>query len=250
MLRLAMNLGLVLLTALPFPGLSRDLPASQTFPLTDTKGLTERTGNLEAVEYKGRKAVRLTKEPPGEGLALLPAIDFQHGTACVASGRGSTRPMSEVWTHIKIEVAGRSAKLYLNGSEKPSLVVDGLKGQDLRGAVGLWGYAGEEYYFSKLTITPSEDQPVKNDTDPSGVWEVTFAAETGPTTGGPLTGSLRLTRNGDKLTAVWSGALGDNQPVAGKWRDGYGELSFSGTWPDEMREGAARPRERTAGGLV
>jgi len=65
----------------------------------------------------------------------------------------------EAWTHVKIEVAGRSAKLYLNGSAKPSLVVDGLKGEDLRGAVALWGDQGEESYFSNLRITPAAAQP-------------------------------------------------------------------------------------------
>src|SRR5260370_13787217 len=54
----------------------------------------------------------------------------------------------ETWTKVRIEVVGRAAKLYLNGSSKPSLVVDGLKGEDLHGAVGLWGYANEESYFS------------------------------------------------------------------------------------------------------
>src|SRR5215469_13947420 len=80
MLRLGTNLGLVLLTLLPFPGFSHDVPASQTFPLADTKGLTERNVRLEAAEYKGRKAVRLIKEPPGDGLAFLPSTDFQDGT--------------------------------------------------------------------------------------------------------------------------------------------------------------------------
>src|SRR5260370_33451938 len=54
----------------------------------------------------------------------------------------------ETWTKVRIEVVGRAAKLYLNGSSKPSLVVGGLKGEDLHGAVGLWGYANEESYFS------------------------------------------------------------------------------------------------------
>src|SRR3984893_39928 len=53
----------------------------------------------------------------------------------------------ETWTKMRIEVAGRAAKLYLNGSARPSLVVDGLKGEDLHGAVGLWGYTNEEAYF-------------------------------------------------------------------------------------------------------
>ena len=37
------------------------------------------------------------------------------------------------WTKVKIEVHGRRATLYLNGSPNPSLIVDGLKGEDLRG---------------------------------------------------------------------------------------------------------------------
>ena len=48
----------------------------------------------------------------------------------------------EGWNKIKIEVHGRTAKLYVNGSENPSLIVDGLKGEDLQGGVALWGYSG------------------------------------------------------------------------------------------------------------
>jgi hypothetical protein len=59
----------------------------------------------------------------------------------------------EKWAHIRIDVAGRGAKLYLNGSSRPTLTVDGLKGEDLRGAVGLWGYTDEEAYFSNVRIT-------------------------------------------------------------------------------------------------
>jgi hypothetical protein len=55
---------------------------------------------------------------------------------------------TETWTKVRIEAKGRAAKLYLNGSENPSLVVDGVKGQDLRGGVALWSYEGEEAYFS------------------------------------------------------------------------------------------------------
>jgi hypothetical protein len=59
----------------------------------------------------------------------------------------------ETWTKVKIEVAGRMARIFLNGSDKPSLVVDGLKSGNLHGAIGLWGYAGEESYFSNLRRT-------------------------------------------------------------------------------------------------
>ena len=56
----------------------------------------------------------------------------------------------ETWTKLKIEVAGRTARIFLNGSTKPSLVVNGLKGPNLHGGISLWGYAGEESYFSNL----------------------------------------------------------------------------------------------------
>src|ERR1700679_3727517 len=39
----------------------------------------------------------------------------------------------EGWNKIKIEVHGRTARLYLNGSANPSLIVNGLKGEDLQG---------------------------------------------------------------------------------------------------------------------
>src|SRR5437762_7775226 len=75
---------------------------------------------------------------------------------------------TETWTKVKIEVKGRVAKIYLNGSEQPDLIVDGLKGEDLRGGVALWGYQGEEAYFSNLRISNSTPLPVKNGSDATG----------------------------------------------------------------------------------
>jgi hypothetical protein len=238
---LGTKLGFVVLTVLPVAGFGGDLPAIQTFALNETKGLIERNVKLESMEYQGRKAVRLTKESPDDGFALLPGADFQDGTIEADIALKVTTPpgvrmpgfigiafrarpdashyelfyirpgnsqsddqamrnhsvqycsepdfgwyalrrawpgvyeayadlQPEVWTHVKIEVTGRSAKLYLNGSAKPSLVVDGLKGEDLHGAIALWGYEGEESYFSNLRITHAEAQPVKNGADASGVW--------------------------------------------------------------------------------
>ena len=74
----------------------------------------------------------------------------------------------ETWTKLRIEVAGRSAKLYLNGSAKPSLVIDGMKGEDLHGGVGLWSFTDEEAYFSNVRITPAAPQPIKNGSDAAG----------------------------------------------------------------------------------
>ncbi|HEY5068127.1 MAG TPA: family 16 glycoside hydrolase, partial [Candidatus Acidoferrum sp.] len=199
--------------------------ASQTFVLTDAKDLTEQGVKAEAVEYRGRKAIRLTA-PAGveDEFAFVNGTQFRDGTIEVDIATKITTPPGvrmpgftgiafrargdashyelfylrpgnahaedqamrnhsaqytaepgysweklrrrwpfiyeayadlqlDEWTKVKIEVHGRQARLYVNGSENPTLIVDGLKGEDLQGAVALWGYAGEEAYFSNLRIS-------------------------------------------------------------------------------------------------
>jgi hypothetical protein len=57
-----------------------------------------------------------------------------------------------VWTKIKIEVAGRKAKLYVNGAEQPCLIVNDLKLGDSRGQIALWTTSETDGYFSNLTV--------------------------------------------------------------------------------------------------
>jgi len=139
----------------------------------------------------------------------------------------------ETWIHMRIDVAGRTARVLLNG--KPALLVDGLKGPGLHGGVALWGYPGEESYFSNLRILPSAPLPVKNGSDAAGAWAVRFTSDAGP-----FQGTLKLMRDGEKLTGTWSGELGDNRPVTGTWRDGHVDLKFDGDWPND-RDGAPGP---------
>jgi hypothetical protein len=134
----------------------------------------------------------------------------------------------EGWNKVKIELHGRTAKLYLNGSANPSLTVNGLKGEDLRGNVALWGYSGEEAYFSNVKVTPAPAEAVTNDGEASGTWEVKFASDYGA-----YEGSMSLHRDGNVVKGTWSGAFGHEQPVSGTWRNGYVELTFDGTWPGE-----------------
>jgi hypothetical protein len=143
----------------------------------------------------------------------------------------------ETWTHLKIEVVGRVARVYLNGAAKPSLVVDGLKSGNLHGAIGLWGYAREESYFSNLRISPAAAVSLKNGSDATGTWEVKIGTDAIG-----LETSLTLTRDGNKL----SGTVGTIEPgktvdVTGTWRDGYVELSFPFDWPAGMSDGAPGP---------
>jgi hypothetical protein len=132
----------------------------------------------------------------------------------------------EVWTKVKIEVHGRSARLYVNGSENPSLEVNGLKGEDLKGAIALWGNSGEEAYFSNLKITHAKAEAVQNGGEAAGTWEVKYASDFGS-----YTGSMNLHRVGSSISGTWSGAFGTDQPISGTWRNGYVEFTFNGTWP-------------------
>src|SRR5208282_340932 len=75
-------------------------PASQTFALTDTKDLLAEPGvKAEVVEYRGRKAVRLTREAVDESaLAFVNGTRFRDGTievdiaTKVANPPGGRRP--------------------------------------------------------------------------------------------------------------------------------------------------------------
>jgi len=291
-------------------------PAPQAFPLTDGTGLEPHNVKVDAVEYKGHKAVRLTKQAEGDGTAVLHGSDFQDGVieadvalkvttppgvrmpgfiglAFRAKADGSQyelfyiRPGNskaedqsmrnhsvqycaepgfgwyplrkqwpevyesyadidpEQWTHLRIEVAGRAAKLYVNGSSKPSLLVDGMKGPNLRGAVALWPSAGEEAYFSNLRITPAAAQAVKNGSDVAGEWDVRFTSDYGA-----YDGVLKLTRESNAITGTWTGAFGDALPVKGSWRDGYVELTFTGVWMKQAPDETDGPAVTTMAGWI
>jgi hypothetical protein len=291
------------------PSLAQRTSNVQTFALNDTKDLVLVNVKADAIDYNGRKAVRLTKDTEKDGFALLPGTDFQDGTIEAEIALKITTPPGirmpgfvgiafrarpdasryelfylrpgnsgaddqemrnhsvqyvsepefgwyklrrewpwvyeayadlklESWTKVRIEVKGRSANLYLNGSERPSLIVNGLKGQDLKGGIALWGYEGEEAYFSNVRITNSAPFPVKNGSEGTGTWQVRFFTDAGI-----FDGTLQLRRDGNNLTGTWSGALGDACPVSGTWWDGYVELSFKAEWPSG---GMGRPGAATA----
>jgi hypothetical protein len=58
-----------------------------------------------------------------------------------------------VWTKYRIEIDGRTARLYVNGSEQPCLIVNDMKLEPKTGAVALWVGPGTEGYFSNLKIS-------------------------------------------------------------------------------------------------
>jgi hypothetical protein len=57
------------------------------------------------------------------------------------------------WTHLKIEVTGVRARLFVNSASQPTLIVNDLKRGATRGQIGLWIGSGTEAYFRNLQIT-------------------------------------------------------------------------------------------------
>ena len=62
---------------------------------------------------------------------------------------------SGAWTHLKIEVSGRKARMYVNGASQPTLVVNDLKLGIGRGAIALWSRISAQAHFSNLRVTPN-----------------------------------------------------------------------------------------------
>ena len=63
--------------------------------------------------------------------------------------------MPGVWTKVKIDVRGERARLYVNGQEQPTLLVNDLKtGAQGRGGVALWIDRGTVAHFRSLRVEP------------------------------------------------------------------------------------------------
>ncbi len=59
-----------------------------------------------------------------------------------------------VWTRMRIDVSGTTARLYVHDNTQPNLIVTDLKHGVSQGGVALWIGAGSEAFFSNLRITP------------------------------------------------------------------------------------------------
>jgi hypothetical protein len=57
------------------------------------------------------------------------------------------------WTHLRIEVAGATARFYVGGAAQPALIVRDLKrGPDAHGTVGLFVGIGADGHFRNLSV--------------------------------------------------------------------------------------------------
>jgi hypothetical protein len=60
-----------------------------------------------------------------------------------------------VWTRMRIDVRGTTARLFVHGAEQPCLIVNDLKLGDSTGGIALVVGPGTEGYFSNLVVTPA-----------------------------------------------------------------------------------------------
>ncbi len=61
---------------------------------------------------------------------------------------------TDTWMHMRIDVQGEQARLYMHQAEQPCLLVDDLKrGPDARGGIGLWVDVGTVAYFADIRIS-------------------------------------------------------------------------------------------------
>ena len=79
-----------------------------------------------------------------------------------------------------------------------------------------------------VRIINAKPEPLENGGEAAGTWDVKIASDAGG-----YAGTMKLVRQDSTLSGIWSGDFGPNQPVSGTWRDGYVELTFSGTWPEQ-----------------
>jgi hypothetical protein len=56
------------------------------------------------------------------------------------------------WTHLKVEVDGTRARLYVNRATQPALIVNDLKLGDTHGAIALWSHTFTDGYFANLRV--------------------------------------------------------------------------------------------------
>jgi hypothetical protein len=59
------------------------------------------------------------------------------------------------WVKVKIEVRGRTARLFVNGSTQPTLIVNDLKQPVAAGGIALWVGPGTIAHFAGLKLTPA-----------------------------------------------------------------------------------------------
>src|SRR4051794_1459228 len=114
--------------------------ACESFYIRPTNGRAEdqvrRNRSTQYFSYPGYDFDRLRREAPGQYESYADLVPGE-------------------WTHLRIEVSGATARLYVGAATQPTLIVRDLKrGADAHGTVGLFVDNGTDGHFRNLVVTP------------------------------------------------------------------------------------------------
>jgi hypothetical protein len=112
--------------------------ASEGFYIRPSNGRAEdqvrRNRATQYFSYPGYDFDRLRREAPGQYESYADLVVGE-------------------WTHLRIEVAGATARFYVGGAAQPALIVRDLKhGPDAHGTVGLFVGIGADGHFRNLSV--------------------------------------------------------------------------------------------------
>jgi hypothetical protein len=114
--------------------------ACESFYIRPTNGRAEdqvrRNRSTQYFSYPGYDFDRLRREAPGQYESYADLVPGE-------------------WTHLRIEVAGATARFYVGAATQPALIVRDLKrGADAHGTVGLFVGNGTDGHFRNLSVVP------------------------------------------------------------------------------------------------
>ena len=96
-----------------------------------------RNRSTQYFSYPGYNFERLRREAPGQYESYADLVPGE-------------------WTHLRVEVSGANAQLYVGAAEQPVLIVHDLKrSSDAHGTVGLFVDNGTDGHFRNLSIRPT-----------------------------------------------------------------------------------------------
>ena len=112
--------------------------AFEGFYIRPTNGRAEdqvrRNHSTQYFSYPGYDFDRLRREAPGQYESYADLVPGE-------------------WTHLRLEVSGATARLFVGTAPQPVLIVHDLKrGPDAHGTVGLWVDSGTDGHFRNLSI--------------------------------------------------------------------------------------------------
>jgi len=122
-----------------------------------------------------------------DALQYTPAFN---GSSCwqLYNGEGYTSAVNmpkDEWVHVKLEISGKQALVYINDSENPNLTVNHLQHGESKGAITLNSPKNGTAYFSNFTYKVDENLKIKQadkEIMPYGIlknWEISQSFKIG-----------------------------------------------------------------------